>query len=44
MEEMDTNAFPAADALRQATNDPGVMVQNAATRALRTLRGAASEQ
>ena len=43
MEEMGAEALRAADALRQATNDPGVMARRAATRALRTLRSGPSE-
>ena len=38
MEEMGTNALPAVRALIQATNDPSVMVQTVAARALRNFR------
>ena len=43
MEEMGTNALPAVDALIRATNDPSVMVQRAATRALGNLRRGRAE-
>jgi len=43
MEEMGTNALPAADALSQATNDPSIIVQRVAGRALRNLRSGPGE-